>query len=44
MAFDLRYQPDSVRDGLWLGGATLGLLALAALFAAWRTTRTRSAQ
>jgi hypothetical protein len=44
VAFDLIYQPDSVRDGLWLGGATLGLLALAALFAAWRTTRPRSAK
>ena len=42
VTFDLIYQPDSVRYGLWLGGATLGLLALAALFAAWRATRTRS--
>lgn len=43
VTFDLLYQPDSVRYGLWLGGATLGLLALTALFAAWRTTRPRSA-
>ncbi len=25
VVFDLRYQPDSVRLGLWFGGATLGM-------------------
>jgi hypothetical protein len=44
VTFDLIYQPDSVRDGLWIGGVTLSLLALGGLFAAWRTIRTRSAQ
>lgn len=43
VAFDLVYQPDSVRTGLWIGGVTLALLACGGFFAAWRTTRTRGA-
>lgn len=44
VTFDLLYRPDSVRIGLWIGGVTLGMLALAGLFTVWRTTRTRSTQ
>ncbi len=44
VVFDLVYQPDSVRTGLWIGGVTLALLACGGFFAAWRTTRTRGAR
>lgn len=41
VVFDLRYQPDSVRLGLWLGGVTFGVLALAGIFAVWRRRQRR---
>lgn len=41
VAFELIYAPDSVRAGLWIGGATVGLLALGGLFAAWQVRRPR---
>jgi hypothetical protein len=39
---ELRYEPASVRIGLWSGAATLGALIGAAGFTAWRTRRQRS--
>lgn len=41
VAFDLIYAPDSVRIGLWISGATVGLLALGGLLAAWQARRSR---
>lgn len=40
VAFDLVYRPDSVRHGLWIAGATVGILA-AALAVRWRVRRSR---
>jgi hypothetical protein len=38
-AFTLRYQPNSVRNGLWISGATLLLLLGATLWHGWNVRR-----
>jgi len=40
---ELRYDPVSVRIGLWIGAATAGALLLGAGFTLWQTRRSRSA-
>lgn len=39
---ELRYDPASVRIGLWVGAATVGALLLGAGFTLWQTRRSRS--
>jgi hypothetical protein len=43
VAIEVRYQPQSVRNGLWIGGATLALLAAGAVVMWARTRRQRGA-
>lgn len=40
---ELRYEPASVQNGLWIGAATLGVLILVAGFTIWQVRRPRSA-